>query len=67
MNNQQQHIATAAPVTSARGTALVIGATGGIGGAVAQALLARGYRVRALSRRPERPRAPSPSSERWSG
>jgi len=33
-------------------TALVIGATGGIGGEVAQALLARGWRVRGLSRRP---------------
>jgi nucleoside-diphosphate-sugar epimerase len=53
MSNQEQHIATAAPVSSPRGTALVIGATGGIGGAVAQALLARGYHVRALSRRPE--------------
>jgi nucleoside-diphosphate-sugar epimerase len=33
-------------------TALVIGATGGIGGAVTQALLARGWQVRALTRRP---------------
>jgi nucleoside-diphosphate-sugar epimerase len=33
-------------------TALVIGATGGIGGAAAQAFLARGWRVRALTRRP---------------
>ena len=31
-------------------TALVLGATGGIGGAVARALLARGWRVRALAR-----------------
>ncbi len=31
-------------------TALVIGATGGVGGAVAEALLARGWRVRALTR-----------------
>jgi len=33
--------------------ALVIGATGGIGGEVAHALLARGWRVRALARQPE--------------
>ena len=31
-------------------TALVIGATGGIGGGVAQALIARGWRLRALTR-----------------
>jgi len=35
-------------------TALVIGATGGIGGETARALLARGWKVRALHRRPER-------------
>ena len=34
-------------------TALVIGATGGVGGAVTRALLARGWRVRALNRHPE--------------
>jgi nucleoside-diphosphate-sugar epimerase len=34
-------------------TALVIGATGGIGGAVAERLLAGGWRVRALNRDPE--------------
>lgn len=34
-------------------TALVIGATGGIGGEVAASLLARGWRVRAIHRRPE--------------
>jgi nucleoside-diphosphate-sugar epimerase len=34
-------------------TALVIGATGGVGGETAVALLARGWRVRALHRRPE--------------
>ena len=33
--------------------ALVIGATGGVGGAVARSLLARGWRVRALNRNPE--------------
>lgn len=35
-------------------TALVIGATGGAGGAVAKALLARGWRVKVLARNPER-------------
>jgi nucleoside-diphosphate-sugar epimerase len=34
-------------------TALVIGATGGIGGETAAALVARGWKVRALHRRPE--------------
>jgi nucleoside-diphosphate-sugar epimerase len=37
--------------------ALVIGATGGIGGAVANALGARGFRARALHRDPQRARA----------
>jgi len=35
-----------------RRTALVIGATGGIGGEVAHALIARGWKVRALCRQP---------------
>ncbi len=35
-------------------TALVLGATGGVGGAVAKALLARGWRVKALTRRAPR-------------
>jgi nucleoside-diphosphate-sugar epimerase len=34
-------------------TALIIGATGGVGGETAVALLARGWKVRALHRRPE--------------
>jgi nucleoside-diphosphate-sugar epimerase len=33
-------------------TALVLGATGGVGGAMARALVARGWRVRALNRNP---------------
>ena len=36
--------------------ALVIGMNGGIGGATGRALLARGFRVRALTRRPQPPR-----------
>ncbi len=39
------------------GTALVIGATGGFGNAVARALLAHGWKVRALARDPVRARA----------
>ncbi|WP_180897541.1 NAD(P)H-binding protein [Martelella soudanensis] len=34
--------------------ALILGATGGVGGAVARALLARGYHIRALNRDPAR-------------
>ena len=34
--------------------ALILGATGGVGGAVARALLARGYHIRALHRDPSR-------------
>ncbi len=45
------------------GTALVIGATGGIGGEVARTLVARGWRVKALHRDPERVRAGGPSFE----
>jgi nucleoside-diphosphate-sugar epimerase len=41
-------------------TALVIGATGGIGQAVAAALAAHGWNVRALHRDPDRARAASP-------
>lgn len=37
--------------------ALVLGATGGIGGAIADALVATGWRVRALNRDPDRARA----------
>ncbi|WP_157216673.1 NAD-dependent epimerase/dehydratase family protein [Flavisphingomonas formosensis] len=43
--------------------ALVIGATGGIGGEVARVLRARGWAVRALHRDPERARASNPDLE----
>jgi nucleoside-diphosphate-sugar epimerase len=48
-------------------TALVIGATGGFGGAMAQALTAKGWRVRALHRRPDeaRQRTDLPASIDW--
>ena len=45
------------------GTALVIGVTGGIGGEVARALQARGWRVRALHRDPDRARGHDASLE----
>ncbi|PCD04805.1 hypothetical protein COC42_08550 [Sphingomonas spermidinifaciens] len=44
-------------------TALVIGATGGIGGELARALLARGWAVRALHRDPSRARVSNPALE----
>ncbi|MBB3912406.1 NAD(P)H-binding protein [Sphingomonas desiccabilis] len=44
-------------------TALVIGATGGIGGEVARALQAGGWAVRALHREPGRARASNPALE----
>jgi uncharacterized protein YbjT (DUF2867 family) len=40
--------------------ALVLGATGGIGGAVARKLVSRGWHVRALSRNVEKARAAEP-------
>lgn len=43
--------------------ALVLGATGGVGGALAEALLQRGYRVRAMHRRPEQQITTRPSYE----
>ena len=48
-------------------TALVIGATGGIGGEVARSLRRRGWRVRALHRDPERAKAVVPGLEWVSG
>src|SRR6185312_4521304 len=41
-------------------TILVLGATGGIGGEVARAFLKRGWRVKALTRRPEQAAASRP-------
>ncbi len=41
-------------------TALIVGASGGVGGALARALVARGWRVRGLSRDPARARAAAP-------
>lgn len=46
-------------------TALVIGATGGFGGQTAEALLAHGWRVRALQRDPESARARGPTGVDW--
>jgi nucleoside-diphosphate-sugar epimerase len=47
-------------MTYATNKALVIGATGGIGGEVARVLLARGWEVRALHRDPARAEASNP-------
>ncbi|MBB3179871.1 NAD(P)H-binding protein [Variovorax sp. Sphag1AA] len=44
-----------------RGTALVLGATGGIGGETASALLRRGWKVRALARDPAKAAAQWPA------
>lgn len=48
---------------AARPLALVLGATGGVGGALADALLARGYRVRAMHRKPETQMSARPALE----
>lgn len=45
--------------------ALVTGATGGIGGAVAEALLRHGWRVRGLARDPDRARLSGPAGLDW--
>jgi nucleoside-diphosphate-sugar epimerase len=45
--------------------ALVVGATGSIGGEVARALLARGWRVRGLARDPERAAKSGPAGVDW--
>lgn len=46
-------------------TALVLGATGGIGGAVAAALAARGWRLRGLTRDPAAARGGGPAQVEW--
>ena len=46
-----------------RPVALVLGATGGVGGALAEALVARGYRVRAMHRHPAAQSLKLPSYE----
>lgn len=46
-------------------TALILGATGGVGGAVAQALLRRGWQVRALTRDPSRAMGGDLSGVQW--
>jgi len=51
------------PTSLERPLALVLGATGGIGGALAAALLQRGYRVRAMHRAPERQATARPHYE----
>jgi len=45
--------------------ALVIGATGAVGGAIAERLLADGWRVRALNRNPETARTKGPAGLEW--
>ena len=47
--------------TPTKPLALVIGATGGIGGALADRLLAHGWRVRAMNRNPDKARATHPA------
>lgn len=51
------------PTSLERPLALVLGATGGIGGALAAALLQRGYRVHAMHRVPERQATARPQYE----
>jgi nucleoside-diphosphate-sugar epimerase len=45
--------------------ALVIGATGGVGGAIAERLMAEGWRVRALNRNPQAAEARGPAGLEW--
>ena len=47
------HVCPAFTREASMATALVLGATGGIGGEMAAGLLARGWQVRALQRRPD--------------
>ena len=46
-------------------TALVLGATGGIGGSIASALLRQGWRVRGMARTPPQPGANVPGHVEW--
>jgi nucleoside-diphosphate-sugar epimerase len=48
-------------------TALILGATGGIGGAVARTLLARGWQIRALHRDAARASSQHPEFDWWQG
>jgi nucleoside-diphosphate-sugar epimerase len=50
---------------NAKPLALVIGATGSIGGEVARNLLARGWRVRGLNRDPDRAATSGPAGVEW--
>ncbi|QJR20370.1 NAD(P)H-binding protein [Pelagibacterium halotolerans] len=52
---------------SEKRTALVLGATGGVGGAIAGALLARGWAVRGLARDLEAARRNGPAGVQWVG
>ena len=54
---------TAAPSHTPDGPVLVLGATGSFGGAITQALLARGVSVRALHRDPTAARARAPAGQ----
>ena len=48
-------------------TALVLGATGGVGGAIAAALIGKGWTVRGLARNLEAARRSGPSGVQWVG
>ena len=60
------HSSTAAPATPDPKTVLVAGATGSIGKHIVQDLLARGHKVRGLTRRPDAARENVPEAE-WVG
>lgn len=62
MNTQ---VPTPQNIRADRPLALVIGATGSIGGEVARSLLARGWRVRGLNRDPDRAARSGPTGVEW--